>query len=179
MPVRKLGGVRPPVGDSVLCLVSGLNPELGFDHDSPLERGQQREARPCAELCIAAMLSVRGAAENGHTAPRFGPMCALCIVGAEARLTRRQAAARRRLARAIPDHAVPLCGAATCSAARTTCASGASTAVGPPGMGTNQTCIMAGVTRFREPAGQAGCPAPVTPTTPRPARRHRFVCTCH
>src|ERR1044071_3777536 len=82
-------------------------------------------------------------------------------------------------ARAIPAQAAPLCGALTCSAACTTCASEASTAVGPPGMGTNQTCIMGGVTRLWDPAGQAGCPAPVTPTTPRPARRHRLVCTCH
>ncbi len=51
-------------------------------------------------------------------------------------------------------------------------------AVGPPGIGTYQTCIMAGVTRLAEPAGQPAERSPVTPTT-RPAARHRLVCTCH
>ena len=54
--------------------------------------------------------------------------------------------------------AMPFRGAATFSAACTTCRSGASIAVGPPGMGTNQTWIMAGVTRFTDPAGQFGWP---------------------
>src|SRR5580698_11583991 len=67
----------------------------------------------------------------------------------------------------------------TCSAARTTWASGASMAVGPPGIGTNQTCIIAGVTLFLDPAGQVGWPGPRVPTTCRPRLRHRLVCTCH
>src|SRR5215471_12363743 len=52
-------------------------------------------------------------------------------------------------------------------------------AVGPPGIGTNQMCIIGGVTRFLDPGGQLGCAAVTTPTTPNPRLRHRLVCTCH
>src|SRR6516162_440560 len=75
--------------------------------------------------------------------------------------------------------AVPLAGAATCSAACTTCWSGASIAVGPPGIGTNQMCIIGGVTRFRDPAGHVELAELTTPTTPSDLLTHRLVWTCH
>src|SRR6516165_6292773 len=79
----------------------------------------------------------------------------------------------------VPGQAVPLTGACTCSAACTTCGSGASIAVGPPGIGTNQTWIIGWVTLFTDPGGQVDCPGPTVPTTSCDAVRHRLVCTCH
>src|SRR5215470_2507819 len=79
----------------------------------------------------------------------------------------------------VPRQAAPFTGACTCSAACTTCGSGASIAVGPPGIGTNQTWIIAGVTLFTDPGGQVDCPGPTAPTTPSDPVRHRLVCTCH
>src|SRR5215472_12673238 len=79
----------------------------------------------------------------------------------------------------VPGQAVPLTGACTCSAACTTCGSGASIAVGPPGIGTNQTWIIGWVTLFTDPGGQVDCPGPTVPTTSCDRVRHRLVCTCH
>src|SRR6516162_55629 len=79
----------------------------------------------------------------------------------------------------VPRQAVPFTGACTCSAACTTCGSGASIAVGPPGIGTNQTWIIGWVTLFTDPGGQVDCPGPTVPTTSCDAVRHRLVCTCH
>src|ERR1700722_13770711 len=65
----------------------------------------------------------------------------------------------------------------TCSAARTTWASGASMAVGPPGIGMNHTCIIGGVTWWEDPAGQVAMLASMTPVTTPRLLVPRFLCT--
>ena len=52
-----------------------------------------------------------------------------------------------------------------------------STAVGPPGIGTYQTCIIGGVTRWTDP--EAHSPAVVRPTTVPKLPKQRLVWMCH